>query len=703
MASDDLQSTQPTEKVVSLEGPSVLAGLGDEELLKIIKQDARRDEGKFQELIKANKKNEDYFLGNQIDKSKLHPGDAQIVINRIIVSIETMVSIITSITPSPWVIVTPKTAKSRRFQNKLERMLTDQWEYFQNLQQKMEKMLRIYFMAKIGFIKVKWDEVEKDYVCEVVRPEKLRYDLEAASIDKSSYIIEYVESTLDELVIRFPESKEYLEQEIAKTKAGGRSKVTYLEYWGRYRHEDKMESFVCWNYKDKILGKDKNPHWRENGQNHFKSPRNPYVSMGSLSLGKGLVDDTSLVTQAIPVQDGINKRKRQIDKNAGMANGTIVTSAAAMEKSTFDKIQNTEMEKIFLDKEVEDVDRAFRKVTGRSLDSGIYDDMYHSIREIDNIFGTHDTTRGEKTSSETLGGRQMLRDADFGRLDLTTRAYEQVAEDLYNWMIQMMMVHYKEGKEVVSEREMADPKEEYKMSSGLMDAADSSDIIKRDDFDKYRIKVVVKKGATRPKDPAAEEEQVLTLAQVGQIDPITFFEKLGFDNPRLAARRLYLWNNDPSALFPEIGGEDFIDPEAIQHIMDINSGANKAGDQELFEQADLTKIDRYQRHVDTHSMYMKGIEVDEDLAPYPELPDEIKEAHMEHLELETERLRALVAAEQERSMISGGVLPEEAMGQALPEEGQLPEEGLEGMAPPVESPAAPTMGTGTLAGGELGI
>lgn len=646
-----IESTENENKVDDvqlIEGGRITPKISDTELIKIVKSDARRYEGRFRELGVIRKENERYYTGKQVDGSNLSYGSAEIQINRILVSIETLASIITAVTPDPWVIITPRGIEGSKLQEKLTRHLRDEWEYVQNMQQKMERMIRVFFTSRFAPMKIYWDASTDDFIIEQVRPENIRFDLDVDHIDKSSYVIEYVTMTIAEAIEKFPESKEYLE----RLNKDIRSKITVMEYWGTFLNNGKIESFVCWAFRNEVLGKDFNPFWNRSGANHFTRAKNPYVIMNSLSTGKSVVDDTSLIEQASSIQDGINKRKRQIDANAGLANGILVGSAQYMSKATFDKIRFLPKEKIWLNSDAEDVNNALRIMVGRPLEGGIFEDMAHSIREIDNIFGTSATLRGERQGEETARGRLVLRDAGLGRQDLTFRSYEQVAEDLYNWMIQIMYIKYDKRRTILSNREEVNPKEAFKMEKGIVFSNDKDDTISKQELKKFKVKAIVKRGSTKPQDPAALQDMALTLMQVGQLDPLTFHEIYSGElppDPRTRARRLFIWNTNPSLMFPEVSDAGLIDYEAIRHIENIIEKGFSATD-ELFDLANPDQLEEFEKHNSTHALYMQGAEIDPDLTPFGELPIEIKEALMEHSKLEQMRLdqvRKLAEQKQE--------------------------------------------------------
>lgn len=722
---DPIVSKDPVEGITPYDGEALSLDLKDDELVKIINFDLNEQKSRYQELLNIAKKNEDYWRGKQIDSRQLSNGDSEVVINRMLVSIETMCSIITSTTPDPWVIVTPKDKEGRRLESKLRRKLRDNWEYELNMQQTMEKLLRNYYASRVGFLKYGFDSDNRIFT-DLIRLENVRFDLDATSVDNSRFFIHFIKEPASLTIAKFPEKKEFIQRKLSEKQGSERADLTYIEYWGDYYDEEgKKHSYVCWKLDNEILGKDYNPNWNKSGKkynngNHFKFPRKPFIPMHSLSTGKSVVDDTSLNEQAIPIQDAINRRERQIDRNAWLANGIMVTHEKAMDETTFGKIDGT-TQKVFLDGDIENIGSAFGVVTGRPFEGGIFNDLDQLKAEMDNIYGTHDTTRGEKSSSETLGGQALRRDADFGRLDLTSRSYEQVAEDVYNAWVQLMYVKDDENP-ILTEREQTEPMENYKIEQGLATSAERDEYVTKDELKEYVIKVIVKKGSTRPDDPVGMQDDAMKLMQTGMIDPMTFAEMYGLDDPRKIGRRMYMWvdPNLRSKLFPELsGGNNMIHPVAIEHIEGINRAADLPEDEQnkivlgnVYQ--DFTDINDLSNHIETHRLYMQGAEVDEDLTAYSELDEEVQMLHKKHLKVELDALTIEQKAEaQKRQANSVGnvppVSPEAAgvdqtqgmdqsqmMQGAPPQEGMTQDMGMPQQGMPDEAMMQQMMGQGQL-------
>ena len=75
-----------------------------------------------------------------------------------------------------------------------------------------------------------------------------------------------------------------------------------------------------------------------------------------------------------------------------------------------------------------------------------------------------------------------------------------------------------------------------------------------------------------PKDPASQRGEALELWAQNGIDPITFFDRLEFPNPRESAKNLYLWMSDPVALFPDLQAEQLQVAQLEEQIMEEQAG-----------------------------------------------------------------------------------------------------------------------------------
>jgi len=145
-------------------------------------------------------------------------------------------------------------------------------------------------------------------------------------------------------------------------------------------------------------------------------------------------------------------------------------------------------------------------------------------RAFDNIFGTHSTTRGERGEPETLGGRMLLKQSDYGRIDLLVREYERCVAELGNWWTQLLKINLKGRKTYRAYGESGT--EFVNIEAGMINKG---------------TKIIIKSGTTLPKDDVSKSQEAIQLAGMGLLDPQSLYERLKFANPEETAKRLQLW------------------------------------------------------------------------------------------------------------------------------------------------------------------
>jgi hypothetical protein len=323
--------------------------------------------------------------------------------------------------------------------------------------------------------------------------------------------------------------------------------VQYVEWW--------TDEYVFWTLDDLVLDKAKNPHWNYPGQeettdefgnatvveteaqNHFPVPAKPYVFLSIFNLGLHPHDDTSVIEQNLRLQDLINKRISQIDKNADKTNGGTVISGG---RSGLTK-EEAELALRAWEKGggiyIPDGDpaQAVMRYNGQPLPSFIYESLLDYRNELRGVFGVSASTGQGVASVDTVRGKILAKGADTSRIGGGISEYiEQFSDRVFNWMVQLMYVYYTEphaasilGKE--SGREYI--------------------ALKNSDFDR-KITVSVKEGSLIPRDPLTERNEAVDLWSAGALDPITLFDKLDMPNPKELAQRLLVWKTDPAGLFP---------------------------------------------------------------------------------------------------------------------------------------------------------
>jgi len=148
------------------------------------------------------------------------------------------------------------------------------------------------------------------------------------------------------------------------------------------------------------------------------------------------------------------------------------------------------------------------------LPNYVFLDLEGSRSAFDNIWGIHSTTRGEREGKETLGGRQLLKAADLGRIDLVARQLERALDELGGWWTQMMKMFYTE---------------ERSFSILGEDGRRFIQGFKGDQIGK-NVKLRIVAGSTLPKDEITQRQEAIELWQNKAIGVKTLYQRLKMPN-----------------------------------------------------------------------------------------------------------------------------------------------------------------------------
>ena len=512
---------QELKDTIIAEREALKYNASDKDLVNAIDKAIAESQKIKKEIDRIGEDNIKYWKAKQLDESKIPPKRAKIVDNRLFMVIETMIPILTTNIPEPQI----EGDIDNEIREKLVKILKIAYEIKQKMSRKVRKFVRNWSCYRIGILKYRWQE---GFVTEVINPKKIGFDPLVDSLEKADYVYEYMEDTLEDLVIKFPRAKE----KILDFYGVGRekSKVRYVEFWG-----DKGK-WVCWKLGDIILDKKKNPNFDytgsqkkiidENGEetfnqstnNLFKQPKFPYIVGNYFQLGDSLYDNTSLIEQGKALQDAVNKRKNQISDITDLNKRVWIASSMSISRDDFQVFLNKTGENgVWLDRG--DISQ-IQAISGQ-MDANAFNDLAHSINEIDNVLGTHSTTRGERAQQETLGGRQLLIGADYSRLGaLMEDLVEQTVEDWYNGYLHMMKVF---------------SQEDFEFSFG-----EETIQLNKEDIPEG-ITVMVKKGSTLLVDRSQRMEMAKELAKTDMIDPETLYQEMGYAKPQERAQKLIEW------------------------------------------------------------------------------------------------------------------------------------------------------------------
>jgi hypothetical protein len=540
------------EGVVSELLPELELSMTDDELIDLKKDWMKQWKPYEMEIYKKQKDNEEYWLGNHFSSSK---DKRPLKDNLIFESLETFLPIATRPKADP-IVESDNTPEGRAVADKVRKMLiynADRLSY----NMKMKQITRYWALYMLGVMKVGWSAQENDISCKAIRPQKLVLDAKATIEDgeyTGYYIGEYLEDMASDLIARFPKKKAYIEDKV-QGKLG-----TTLEYimW-------TTDDYVFWTLEDEVLAKNKNPLWNYEteqpapidpmtgmpamgldgkpqtqkvpGKNHFIHPKKPYIFLSVFNLGSRPHDSTNLIQQSLPLQDLINKRLAQIDKNADSANGGLIVSGDAFTEAQASKASQALRQGGTIWVPTGDVNSSVKRDAAAPLPAFVYQSLLDYRNELRNTFGTRGSTPQGTQSEQTVRGKIITKGQDADRIGGGVSTYlEQFSDNVYNWFVQLMYVYYDEP---------------HTASVLGKESAQEYITLVNSEFNS-KLSVGVKDGSMIPHDPMAKRNEAVDLWATKGIDPITFFERLDFPNPRESAKNLFLWLSDPIALFPDL-------------------------------------------------------------------------------------------------------------------------------------------------------
>jgi len=507
--------------------------IDDKELLDLKDTWEQAYRGYYENIKPKQKANLNYWLGNQ------HGGTDKIVDNVIFQSIETFLPIATRQLPTP-VVLTENEEEGNDLAKDMQNMLMFIADT-QKLKVKNKQIMRNWALDYLGVMKIGWDFVEDQIKLKVVDSKKMILDPKAAH-DVSEYEGRYIgERRSDDattMVKRFPKFKDKITRMVRGNMA---TEVKFVEWW--------TPKFVFWTLNDMVLDKRKNPHWNygeeeqvtntygivttemKRGENHFKQPKMPYIFLSVFNLGDQPHDSTSLIEQSISLQDTVNKRARQIDKNADeMNNGWILNNQFT--KETAANFQTSLRRGGAARAPTENINESVQRISAPALPALVPNDLQDKRNEIQNIIGVRGSTPAGIMNERTVRGKIEIKGQDTDRIAYITDFLEQFTDHVFNWCVQMIYVYYEE--------------EHVGAIIGKENAAEFVRL-KNTDLDRELL-VSVKEGSMIPRDPLLRRNEAVDLWSAGAIDPISLYEALDNPNPRDMAEKLVKWLQDPGSL-----------------------------------------------------------------------------------------------------------------------------------------------------------
>lgn len=500
-------------------------------------------------LEEKRKKNFNYYLGRQLDESKLYSYQIPYVDNELFVATETITAYTTSSNPSAEVMPENETTQSKVMAEELEWALNVHSEKFE-LSTKMEQVERALYLKYVGVLKLTYDPVINDIVPKAIDPDDIVVDPSCRQGENPLFVCERLTATYQQLVNMFPDKEEEILAAIGRKRKTAKLMSTiysYNEVWFTQVEEGKETECVAWYFNDIILDKKKNPNYFYKGDgvqltNYLNKPEKPYVFFNYMNDGSHIIDRTSPFEQAIPLQDILNKRGRQIVENADTANSILVLKSGAITSEEAENITRDPNQILLLQTGADQpINAAFGTIEPHLLPNYVINDKVDVKNAIHSIMGTPSQFRGDDGSdASTLGEAQMMRNQASGRQDAVIRALERGLDRYYKLLVQMMKVWYD------SPRRFA--------------CRDNDGKFVYIELSRERIPdvawVTVEHGTTVKQDKYRQENVAMALARMGLIDPYNLFKDLGLKNADSRYETLVKFKMSPDSLSEELRQEN---------------------------------------------------------------------------------------------------------------------------------------------------
>lgn len=421
------------------------------------------------------------------------------------------------------------------------------------LRRKLMLMTRHWSIYFIGVIKHGWDAKIGDIKSDVIDPRNLILDPDCA-IDsygdyEGKYIGERKTCSAEDLIGLFPKHKDIITLMVDGLLG---TSVTYTEW-----NTDEYQFFT---FRNIVLDKNKNPHFNHpqpkiemdafgvpqqvevKGNNHFSIPKKPYTFLAVFTLGEQPHDVTGLIEQNIPNQRRITRRTEQIDYNLSRANNSDVFSADNFNQETAKQAARAlrKGDPVLVPKG-KAISEAIARLQAPGIGADFFTELQTSKTDLKSIFGTEGISSQKPDENTTARGMILNQQFDNTRIGGGIGdALEQVADNIFNWWVQLYKVYYDE--------------EHFAAVMGRMKAVEyvtfSAQNLNR------RIVVSVSPDSMKPKDEITEMNQALALWDKAAIDPKTLLTLLNVPDPQKTAENTVLWTVDKNAYmqlnFPEL-------------------------------------------------------------------------------------------------------------------------------------------------------
>lgn len=517
------------------------SSMKEEDIIDLIQNWRKSYDGYYKNIESTQDASYAYWIGKQggSDDVQSQIAGRTIVDNRIFNALETFLPIATRANPEP-LVTADNSAEGQQLAKDTKDALVHLADKLK-LRMKLKGATRNWALMRLGVIAMDYDYQTDEIDIRVVHSKRIMLDpdghIDDAGFFHGTWVGEPEPFSADTLTQMFP-GKATKIMEKAKGKKG--TKLEIIKWW--YKGTD-----VFFTLDNTVLAKRKNPHWNWDGEikrpdpetgaeitveiqgtNHFPLPMAPYIFLSVFKTGMQPHDDTSLILQNLTLQDQVNKRMRQIDQNVDSQNNGLLVdgdsfdqaqaaeAASALRRGAAIRVMNAKG----------DIRSKVARDSAPALPGDVFNMLAVSKAELDSVFGISGATPEGIQKEDSVRGKILTSQMDSSRIGGGITEYiEQVADSVYNWMVQLMMVHY-DNEHIINLLGAEEGQEVIRLKSGRFTIP---------------LTVTVKEGSLIPKDPLTQRNEAIDLWSANAIDPLNLYKKLEFPDPVGATNQLILW------------------------------------------------------------------------------------------------------------------------------------------------------------------
>ncbi len=608
----------------------------DKTLKKIFTNRQTQSESLWDKVDRTYKRNIKQWSGNPDWLARVPRGRSKIRDNRIHMAVESQINKVTSRPFKPIVSPANETVEAQEIAENIQTVMLEDYQTL-SVKKTMKRGLRFLHFSSLFCIKIFWNTKTDNYDAKVADSRKVRFSKNATNEMESEFAIEEIDDkTLMDLIELFPDKEEEILKQTGKTREDAminNQPVKYHEFW--------IGDGVAWIYKGTVLKKQRSPYYdfdgllleaeemaqiketeevngekvpRLNGRrrrqmfakfkgeqanrkeaianktddagkyekylyNHHDAPRKPYIFGTILEVEDKPTGEVTMIGIVEPLQIGVDKRKRQISDNSDFVNGITKVDTLIVNMDLADaRALHYDPEGLVYGPGVA---KGVTRETGTALPDMVFKDMQDSRDEIDAIFGTTATFRGEGGKDETATGRAILRQEGLTRLDEILDLVDYVGGELYNWWFQLIKVRYTESHLV--------------KTLGGARAGQTIDLIQDDLQDGIEIKIVP--GQTLPEDKLFRAEKAREDMDNGYIDLETYLEQSGgYDNPVEIAKKAMMFKTNPYSVV-KLDDEDIASLQEASEVIKQITPQPEGGEEEGGDPAQIQQLRKKMKEI----------------------------------------------------------------------------------------------------------